>query len=124
VRLAEDRSKPAAAVVGRNVAVANGVAKVTFTLSGVACPGQLGAVASLSGAVKGKAAVKVCGGQVDRALDSRQRVERPGAVRDRPEDERPADDADRHREREGEVATRLRCGAGVPRTAEAVRRGG
>ncbi len=43
--------------------VANGVAKVRYTLGGVACPAQVGATASLSDAVKGKAAVKVPAGK-------------------------------------------------------------
>jgi sugar lactone lactonase YvrE len=63
VRLAEDRAKPATATVGRRVAVANGVAKVKYTLSGVACPAQVPATASLSGAVNGKASVRVAAGK-------------------------------------------------------------
>jgi sugar lactone lactonase YvrE len=62
VRFAEDRAKPATATVG-GVTVSNGVAKVKYTLNGVACPSQLSAVASLSGAVKGKASVKVAAGK-------------------------------------------------------------
>ena len=63
VRLTEDRSKPAAAPVGGSVTVANGVAKVKYTLGGVACPAQVAATASLSGAVNGKASVKVAAGK-------------------------------------------------------------
>ncbi|HEX6723601.1 MAG TPA: hypothetical protein VF073_00025 [Gaiella sp.] len=63
VRFAEDRSKPATAAVAGSVAVANGVAKVKYTLSGVACPAQVAATASLSGAVNGKASVKVAAGR-------------------------------------------------------------
>jgi DNA-binding beta-propeller fold protein YncE len=63
VRFRPDTSKPAAAVVGGNVVVAGGKAKVTYTLSGVACPAQVAATASLSGAVSGKAAVKVAAGK-------------------------------------------------------------
>lgn len=63
VRFAEDRSKPQAAVVGGSVAATSGKAKVKYTLSGVACPAQVSAVASLSGAVTGKAAVKVAAGK-------------------------------------------------------------
>lgn len=63
VRFAEDRSKPAAAAVGGSVAVAGGTAKVKYTLSGVACPAQVAATASLSGAVNGKAAVRVAAGK-------------------------------------------------------------
>lgn len=59
VRLAEDRSKPRAATVAGRVSVAGGVAKVKYTLAGVACPAQIPAVASLSGGVTGKASVKV-----------------------------------------------------------------
>ncbi len=54
VRFAADRAKPATASVGVNVAVANGVAKVKFTLGGVACPAQVAATASLKGAVNGR----------------------------------------------------------------------
>jgi NHL repeat-containing protein len=63
VRLAEDRAKPAAAPVGGSVTVANGVARVKYTLSGVACPAQVAATASLSGAVNGKAGVRVAAGK-------------------------------------------------------------
>jgi sugar lactone lactonase YvrE len=63
VRFAEDRSKPAAAAVSGQIAVTKGVAKVKYTLTGVACPAQVSATASLSGAVKGKAAVKVAAGK-------------------------------------------------------------
>ena len=63
VRMAEDRSKPRAAVVAGRVSVKGGVAKVKYTLTGVSCPEQLPAVASLSGGVKGKASVKVAAGK-------------------------------------------------------------
>lgn len=63
VRFTPDKAKPAAAVVGGGVAVAGGKAKVKYTLSGVACPAQVAATASLSGAVHGKAAVKVPAGR-------------------------------------------------------------
>lgn len=63
VRFSEDRSKPATAAVGGSVAVANGKARVKYTLSGVACPAQVAATASLSGAVNGKAAVKIPAGR-------------------------------------------------------------
>jgi streptogramin lyase len=62
IRFAEDKSKPSTAAVG-GVTVSNGVAKVKYTLNGVACPSQLSAVATLSGAVKGKASVKVAAGK-------------------------------------------------------------
>jgi sugar lactone lactonase YvrE len=63
VRLVEDRSKPRAAAVAGRVSVAGGVAKVRYTLTGVACPAQIPAVASLSGGVTGKAAAKVAAGR-------------------------------------------------------------
>jgi hypothetical protein len=63
IRFAEDRSKPGAATVAGAVAVTKGVAKVKYTLTGVACPAQVDATASLSGAVKGKAKVKVPAGK-------------------------------------------------------------
>ena len=63
VHLVEDRSKPSAAAVAGRVPVAGGVAKVKYTLTGVACPAQLPAVASLSGGVTGKASVKVAAGK-------------------------------------------------------------
>jgi streptogramin lyase len=63
VRMAEDRSKPGAAAVAGAVAVAGGVAKVKYTLSGVACPTQVSATASLSGGVTGKASVSVAAGR-------------------------------------------------------------
>ena len=63
VHFAPDRAKPATAVVGGSVKVANGVAKVKYTLSGVACPAEVAATASLSGAVTGKASVKVAAGK-------------------------------------------------------------
>ena len=63
VRFTPDTSKLAAAAVGGNVVVAGGKAKVKYTLGGVACPAQVSATASLSGAVNGKAAVKVAAGK-------------------------------------------------------------
>lgn len=66
VRFAEDRSKPQAANVGGITVAKQGaklVARVKFTLSGVACPAQITGTATLSGAVKGKAAVKVPAGR-------------------------------------------------------------
>jgi hypothetical protein len=62
VRFAEDKAKPATAAVG-DVSLAGGVAKVKYTLGGVACPAEISAVASLSGAVTGKASVKVGAGK-------------------------------------------------------------
>jgi sugar lactone lactonase YvrE len=63
LRFAPDTSKPASAVVGGTVTVSGGVAKVKYTLTGVSCPAQVDATASLSGAVNGKAAVKVAAGK-------------------------------------------------------------
>lgn len=64
VHFAEDRSKPQAAAVGGSVTVTKGAAKVKYTLSGVACPAQISAVASLSGkGISGRATVKVAAGK-------------------------------------------------------------
>lgn len=63
VRFKPDSSKPATAAVGGSVTVASGKARVKFTLSGVACPAEVAGVASLSGSVTGKAAVKVAAGR-------------------------------------------------------------
>jgi sugar lactone lactonase YvrE len=62
-RFGLDRAKPAAASVAGTVTVANGVAKVKYTLSSVACPAQVAGVASLSGSVNGKASVTVPAGK-------------------------------------------------------------
>lgn len=67
VHFAEDRSKPAAAAVA-GVAVARKgagyVARVKYTLAGVACPAQVAATASLAGkGIVGKATVKVGAGK-------------------------------------------------------------
>ncbi len=61
VRFVEDRS-PQAATIGGAVAVSKGIAKVKYTLRGVACPTQVSGVATLSGSVNGKAAVRVPAG--------------------------------------------------------------
>jgi sugar lactone lactonase YvrE len=63
VRLAEDRLKPATASVSTSVVASGGVAKVKYSLSGVACPTEVAGVASLSGAVTGKAVVKIPAGR-------------------------------------------------------------
>jgi sugar lactone lactonase YvrE len=66
VRFAEDRTNPAAAAVSGAVVVSKGVAKVKYSLSGVACPAQLSATASLSGSgISGKATVKVVAGKAN-----------------------------------------------------------
>jgi sugar lactone lactonase YvrE len=65
VRFAEDRSKPATANVPGHVAVSHGKATVKYRASGIACPAQVGAVATLKGkGVSGKAAVKVAAAKV------------------------------------------------------------
>ena len=53
----------AAGTVAGAVTVSGGVAKVRYTLTGVACPAQVDAVATLGGAVKGKASLKVPAGK-------------------------------------------------------------
>lgn len=63
VRLVEDRAKPATAAVGGAVIATNGVAKIKYTLGGVACPAQVSATASLSGAANGKATLQVAAGK-------------------------------------------------------------
>ena len=62
-RFAVDRSKPANAIVPGSVTVSKGKATIKYTLAGVACPAEVSAVATLSGAVKGKAAMKVAAGR-------------------------------------------------------------
>ena len=65
IHFAEDRSKPATAAVPGTIAVANGKAKVKYALTGVACPAQIDAVATITGkGVSGKANVKVAAGKV------------------------------------------------------------
>ena len=64
VRFAEDKKKPAAAVVPGTIAVVKGKANVKFALPGVACPAQVPAVVTLKGkGVSGKASVKVAAGK-------------------------------------------------------------
>jgi sugar lactone lactonase YvrE len=66
VRFAEDRSKPGTAIATVSLAkrAARAVARVKYTLAGVACPAQVDATASLSGAgVSGSAKVKVGAGK-------------------------------------------------------------
>jgi sugar lactone lactonase YvrE len=62
IHFAEDRAKPATAAVA-GISLAGGVAKVKYTLAGVACPAKVSAVARLSGAVTGKATVSVVAGK-------------------------------------------------------------
>jgi hypothetical protein len=61
-RYAESRAATIG-TVGGAVSVAGGTAKVKYTLTGVACPAEVSAVASLKGAVNGKATVKVPAGK-------------------------------------------------------------
>ena len=57
LRFAEDKSKPATANIPGAITVSGGVAKIAYTLSGVACPSEVGATATLTGAgISGKAA--------------------------------------------------------------------
>ena len=57
VHFAENRSKPATANVPGTISVSGGVAKIAYTLSGVACPSVVGATATLTGpGISGKAA--------------------------------------------------------------------
>jgi streptogramin lyase len=64
VHFAEDRSKPGAAAVPARLTATKKVVKVKYTLTGVACPAQVDATASLTGkGIAGKAAVKVAAGK-------------------------------------------------------------
>jgi len=57
VRFAEDKAKPGPANVPGTITVSGGTAKIAYTLSGVACPAEVGASATLTGAgISGKAA--------------------------------------------------------------------
>ncbi len=57
IRFAEDKSKPGTANVPGTIAVSGGTAKIAYTLSGVACPAEVGATATLTGpGISGKAA--------------------------------------------------------------------
>lgn len=57
IRFAEDKSKAATANVPGAITVKGGTAKISYTLSGVACPAEVGATATVSGAgISGKAA--------------------------------------------------------------------
>lgn len=57
IRFAEDKSKPGTANIPGSITVSGGVAKIAYTLSGVACPSVVGATATLTGAgIAGKAA--------------------------------------------------------------------
>jgi DNA-binding beta-propeller fold protein YncE len=49
IRFAEDRSKTATANTPGTITVRGGVAKITYTLSGVSCPAEVAATATVSG---------------------------------------------------------------------------
>src|SRR5262249_53114818 len=64
VHLAENRSTPGVALVPGSIAAAGGVAKVKFSLTGVACPAQVAATATLTGkGIAGKASANVAAGK-------------------------------------------------------------
>jgi len=64
VHLVEDHSTPGTALVPATIAVSGGVAKVKYTLAGVACPAQVAATATLTGkGISGKANVNVAAGK-------------------------------------------------------------
>jgi hypothetical protein len=57
IRFAEDKSKPATANVPGSITVSGGQARIAYTLSGVSCPAEVGATATLTGpGIAGKAA--------------------------------------------------------------------
>jgi sugar lactone lactonase YvrE len=56
IRLVEDKATPRTANIPGKITVSGGVAKIPYTLSGVACPAQVGATATVSGSgISGKA---------------------------------------------------------------------
>jgi len=64
IHFAEDKAKPATAAVPGAIVVTKGVAKVKYMLSGVACPEQVDATASLAGkGIVGKVNVKLAAGK-------------------------------------------------------------
>jgi sugar lactone lactonase YvrE len=57
IRFAEDKAKPSTANVPGSIAVSGGQARIAYTLSGVSCPAEVGATATLTGpGIAGKAA--------------------------------------------------------------------
>jgi hypothetical protein len=57
IRFAEDKAKPATANVPSSITVSGGQARIAYTLSGVACPTEVAAAATVTGAgTSGKAA--------------------------------------------------------------------
>ena len=80
--------------------MSKGVAKVRYAHTGVSCPAQIDATASLTGtSVSGKASVKVAAGKttVISIPVKAATGEQDGDVQDRAEDERPPDDAEQRR---------------------------
>jgi len=64
VRFALDSSKPATAPVPAKIVVSKGKATVKYAATGIACPAEIDATASLTGkGISGKAAVKVSAGK-------------------------------------------------------------
>ena len=57
IRFAEDKSKPGTANIPGTISVKGGTAKIAYTLSGVACPAEVRATATMTGpGISGKAA--------------------------------------------------------------------
>jgi DNA-binding beta-propeller fold protein YncE len=57
IRFAEDKSKPATANIPGTLSASRGSVRIVYTLSGIACPAQVAATATLTGAgISGKAA--------------------------------------------------------------------
>ena len=106
IRFAEDKSKPGTANIPGTITVAGGTAKIAYTLSGVACPAEVGATATLTGSgIVGQGRRLEAQGRreehdPDEALEG---GERQGHVQDRAQDERAADDRDAERDGEREV---------------------
>ena len=96
IRFAEDKSKPATANIPGTISVSGGTAKIAYTLSGVACPAEIGATATLTGAgISGKAAsMKLKAREEHDPDEAHEGHEREGDVQDRPQDERAPDHRD------------------------------
>jgi sugar lactone lactonase YvrE len=57
IRFSEDKAKPATANVPGSITVSGRTARIAYTLSGVSCPSEIGATATVTGAgISGKAA--------------------------------------------------------------------
>jgi sugar lactone lactonase YvrE len=64
VRFALDSSKPATAAVPAKIVVSKGKAVVKYAATGIACPAEIDATASLTGkGISGKASVKIAAGK-------------------------------------------------------------